>query len=378
VKTPQKLPRVLFCRSNPVDPDPRVEKEASALVRAGYTAAVVGWDRTAALPRVENRAGMVIHRIPIRAPFANGLMNLPNLLRWQVRLMAWLARHRAEYDILHACDFDTILPALWARRLWGKPVVYDIFDFYADHLRRTPAGLKTLIRRLDLHAIGQADALILCDDSRFEQVRGSSPRRVTVIYNTPEDASPPVDFQPSPPGRLRLAYVGLVQVERMLFEVLDAVRKHPEWSLEMGGFGGDEQRVVAEIAAMPNVTWHGRIPYDQALRINAASDLMFALYDPAVPNHRYSSANKIFEAMMLAKPVLVAENTGMDRIVTAAQGGLVLPYGDPQALEAALQRLAADPQLRLRLGANARRAYETGYAWSVMEERLLDLYRTLV
>jgi glycosyltransferase involved in cell wall biosynthesis len=104
---------------------------------------------------------------------------------------------------------------------------------------------------------------------------------------------------------------------------------------------------------------------------------MFALYDPAVPNHRYSSANKIFEAMMLAKPVLVAENTGMDRIVARAESGIVLPYGDKDALERALQRLAEDPGLRLRLGQNARRAYETEYAWNVMETRLIELYRAL-
>jgi glycosyltransferase involved in cell wall biosynthesis len=369
--------RVLFCRSNPVDPDPRVQKEASALLRAGYLAAVIGWDRTARLPREENRAGLVIHRMPIQAPFANGLMNLPNLLRWQIRLMLWLAQHRSEYDIIHACDFDTILPALWAKRLWQKKVVYDIFDFYADHLRRTPAWLKRLIRRRDLRAIGEADAMILCDDSRFEQVAGSHPRRTAVIYNTPEDISAPSAFTPSPPGQLHLAYVGLVQVERMLFEMISVLRRHPEWSLEMAGFGGDEQRVINEAQRLPNLRWHGRVPYERALEINARADLMFALYDPAVPNHRYSSANKIFEAMMLSKPVLVAAGTGMDRIVAAADSGLVLPYGDEDSLEAALSRLARDPALRLRLGDNGRQAYIGKYAWNVMEERLLDLYRTL-
>ena len=99
------------------------------------------------------------------------------LVRWQAGLTRWLMDHRREYDIIHACDFDTILPALWCRQ-WGKVVIYDIFDFYADHLRATPEWVKFLIRRLDLALIHQADAVILADDSRKEQIVGAAPRRL--------------------------------------------------------------------------------------------------------------------------------------------------------------------------------------------------------
>jgi hypothetical protein len=73
----------------------------------------------------------------------------------------------------------------------------DIFDFYADHLRATPAPLKRLIRAVDLKAIGWADALILADDARLQQVRGSRPKRVEIVYNTPQDVSrSPLSIQP--------------------------------------------------------------------------------------------------------------------------------------------------------------------------------------
>ena len=42
--------RIVFCRSNPIAPDPRVEKEARALRQAGHEVVVVGWDRTGELP----------------------------------------------------------------------------------------------------------------------------------------------------------------------------------------------------------------------------------------------------------------------------------------------------------------------------------------
>lgn len=380
--------RVLILRSNPVAPDPRVEKIARSLSGAGYSVRVLGWDRSGMLPPQESSNGVEIHRLTIRAAYGSGLANLPHLLRWQAGLFRWLRVHRREFDILHACDFDTVLPALLCKALWRKRVVYDIFDFYADHLRKTPAILKTLIRRADLWAINRADALILVDDARRTQIRGAHPRRLAIIYNSPEelptqDLSPVVTKQSPEPESLsagnpplQLAYVGLLQVERGLLEMLAVLRRHPEWRLDLAGFGGDEAQIAQSAAGLPNVIWHGRVPYDQAIALSRGADVLFATYDPAIPNHRYSSPNKVFEAMMLGKPVIVARDTNMDAMIAAADCGIIVPYGDVAALESALTHLA-DPALRQRLGENARRAYTQKYSWAEMQRRLVSLYRSL-
>ncbi len=370
--------RVVISRSNPVSPDPRVEKEAQSLAAAGYSVQVIGWDRTGQLAAQEDRDGLRVHRLSIRAGYARGMGNLPALLRWQVGLTRWLVKHRREYDIIHACDFDTILPALWCQRLWGKIVVYDIFDFYADHLRATPEWVKSLIRRLDLALVRRAEAVILADDSRREQIAGVAPRHLEVIYNTPPDVLGLVHPAEHPANSaLHLAYIGLLQVERGLLQMLDVLRRHPDWTFDLAGFGGDQERILASAAGMANVSWHGRVPYERALQLSAAADALFATYDPAIPNHRFASPNKLFEAMMLGKPVIVCAHTNMDRIVAGVDCGLVLPYDDIPALEAALRRLASDAALRRRLGENARRAYEESYSWARMQARLEALYASL-
>ncbi len=366
--------RVIICRSNPIAPDPRVEKIAQTLAAAGYSVRLLGWDRSGELPADSRLNGLRIQRLAIKAEFGRGLGNLPGLLRWQVALMRWLARERATYDLIHACDFDTVLPALACKRLWGKKVVYDIFDFYADHLRATPGWLKKLIRLVDLHAIGWADGLILVDDSRWEQITGAHPRRSAVIFNSPDETTLSEPARMPAEEGLRLAYVGLLQVERGLFQILDLLGRHRDWTLDLAGFGGDEEQLRQAASRLPNVNWHGRVLYEQALRLSQAADVLFATYDPAIPNHRYSSPNKVFEAMMLAKPIIVARGTNMDRIIEEAGCGLVVTYGDQAALEDSLVRLQSDGELRCRLGENARRAYETKYRWSIMQTRLLALY----
>jgi len=110
----------------------------------------------------------------------------------------------------------------------------------------------------------------------------------------------------------------------------------------------------------------------------AAADVLVATYDPAVPNYKYASPNKLFEGMMLGKAVIAARGTHVDELVERHKCGLVVPYGNEIALAAALDRLAADPSFRQALGQAGRQAYEAFYNWDRMRARLVDLYRDLV
>ena len=175
-----------------------------------------------------------------------------------------------------------------------------------------------------------------------------------------------------------MAYVGLLQRERGLFELLEVLSKHPDWVLELAGFGGDQDEIVEKIKSMNNVYWHGRVSYETALRLSAAADVLIATYDPVIANHRYSSPNKIFEAMMVGRPIIVAENTNIDRIVQRYNNGVVVPYGEFTALDQALTRLALNPKMREQRGRNGRLAYDKEYGWHIMRDRLIQLYQQVM
>jgi len=373
-----KVDRVLFLRSNPIDPDPRVEKSATTLVKAGYGVTILGWDRYGESAETAMLGEAKIVRLPIQAEYGSGIRNFPALLRWQGGLMKWLSKHHQEFDSIHACDFDTVIPALISKFLWKKLVLYDIFDFYADHLRSTPQWIKRIIRYVDKVCIRLVDGVILVDDARWEQIAGAIPKRSAVIYNTPQDDLFKVSHSGEDQVRpLTLVYVGLIQVERGILEILDVLENHPEWSLDIAGFGGDEETIQKRARERENVRWHGRIPYERALELSTKADVLFATYDPAIPNHHYASPNKVFEAMMLGKPIVVARGTNIDRIIEKFECGLVVEFGKLKELENALVSLDEDSGLRMRLGKNARQAYESTYNWAAMESRLLKLYKSI-
>jgi glycosyltransferase involved in cell wall biosynthesis len=177
---------------------------------------------------------------------------------------------------------------------------------------------------------------------------------------------------------LRIAYIGLLQIERGIFELIEVLRDHPNWHLDLAGFGGDERIIVQSTTGMKNIHWHGRIAYERALKLSHAADVLIATYDPTIPNHRYSSPNKIFEAMMLGKPIIVAKNTNMDLIIEKEKCGLIIEYGSKEQLENALSILDQDIPLRSKYGDNARRAYDDIYSWSNMENRLIKFYQQVL
>ncbi len=160
--------------------------------------------------------------------------------------------------------------------------------------------------------------------------------------------------------------------------MIEVVRHHPEWTLDIGGFGGDEEEIKSEAKKLPNVRFHGRMSYEEALALMAQADVLFATYDPRIPNHRYSSPNKVFEAMMLGKPIIVARGMGIDTLIERYELGIVVNYGNIEELEQALSKIASwPPQVKAAFKERAQELYKSHFSWEIMAQRLLDLYRSL-
>jgi len=368
---------VVFLRSNPVAPDPRIDKEASALEECGLNTVVIAWDRKNQFPRHERIGRRDIYRIKVKGGIGKGFKILGSLIKWNICLLYNLVKYRNKYQVIHACDFDTIIPAVFCKLLFRKAVVYDVFDFYADMLRKAPNWLRKIIRRVDLFLMQFVDAVIIADDSRVKQIEGAKYKELVVIYNSPH-ITLQVDGDEKKAG-LVVGYVGLLQKERGIFEMIEVIKNHPEWQIVIGGYGAEEDEVRLMVEGSSNVKFVGQVPYEETMAIYSNSDVIFATYDPSIPNHKYSSANKLFEAMMLGIPIIVARGTGMDEVVRKYDLGFVVEYGNKNQLENVLANIASwDVQKKREFSERARRVFQENFSWEIMEKRLIDLYEKVL
>ena len=177
--------KIIFVRSNPVNPDSRVEKESLALKNAGYDISILCWDRSLNSPKQETTAFGKINRLRLKAPYGKIIL-FPLIIIWWIYEFIWLIIN--EFDYVHACDFDTVVPAYLAARIKNKKIIYDIFDYYADILPfKKNSILYKIIQKIDTFFINNCDSVILVDQSRIQQIHPAKPRRTTLIYNTPKE-----------------------------------------------------------------------------------------------------------------------------------------------------------------------------------------------
>lgn len=153
-----------------------------------------------------------------------------------------LFKKRNEYDVIHAADFDTVLPALLMKTLFRKKLIYDIYDFYVDAFS-VPDFAKRFVKWLDFRAINGANAIILTNESRLEQIQGSSPKRVFYIHNSPEDVKLTDRQTIDCHYDISVAYVGVLQDFRLLNEIVDIFSGRPTWKLAIAGFGLLEREI---------------------------------------------------------------------------------------------------------------------------------------
>lgn len=87
------------------------------------------------------------------------------------------------------------------------------------------------------------------------------------------------------------------------------------------------------------------------------------------------SSNAIIEAMACRLPIVATRVGGSPELVDDGVNGLLVPPMSVRDLSAALGKLAADPELRARYGANGRKRVERRHTQRHMVESYLDLYR---
>lgn len=372
--------KILITRACEVSPDVRVEKIADSLYCLGYDVTVLAWNRGDKLPDREPRRFGEIRRFRIQAGYGSGIKLLPKMLWFWLVLFATLLREN--FDALHAVDFDTLPPALLAAKLKRKKIVYDIFDFYAEG-GSVPRALRPAIRFIDKLLMRLADSVIVVDEVRLPYLPNRVRTRTEIIYNSPPDELNDLQVSrfpkvPAKSSKFRVVYSGNLIEGRYILELAEAVGSIFDAEMIIAGFGPKEfvEKVIAKASGFENVLYVGKnSSFQESLALVSTADAVFSLNDPTIPNNKMMSSNKLFEAMMLGKPVVVNRGTSMEEKVRTFNCGLVVQDGNPESLADVLRSLGEHPDMARQMGENGRNAFERCYDWRFMVDKLARLYR---
>jgi glycosyltransferase involved in cell wall biosynthesis len=100
-------------------------------------------------------------------------------------------------------------------------------------------------------------------------------------------------------------------------------------------------------------------------------DIAVAPYPPL--ERFYFSPLKILDAMACGVANVASDIGQVSELLTHEETGILVPPGDPDALAAALLRLADDAPLRERLGQNAAREAHARHSWVSRAEEFVSI-----
>jgi len=335
-------------------------------------------------------------RLPWRADYEVGSSRHKIALDALLSLRALSLRRSLRPDIIHCHLHEGALIGAVLSKLWGVPLVFDFQGSMTgemlDHgFLRPNTRLLSVARHLErqidhlapriLTSTAQASALLVeefdCQPERI--VHAPDCVNADVFRPATRDA----DWQALrrswgiPDERIVVVYLGLLVDYQGTADLLHAMallrRNGLNLHLLLGGYPHVEhyRQMAAELGLADQVTFAGRVPYEQAPAFLGLGDIAAA---PKLS--KTEGAGKLLNYMAMGLPV-VAYDTGASREYLGAAGAFA-SRGDVAGLAARIAELSADRSRRETVGIALRRRAEQQYTWSRTGQVILDTYASLL
>ncbi|HET7473051.1 MAG TPA: glycosyltransferase [Candidatus Limnocylindrales bacterium] len=431
--------KVAFVAANTFQYDARQIRSATALAGDGHEVVLVGLAGPGLPARDSLEGGIELRRVAVDGTIASAFRPLPRSVRRLVarvlgidpdasqlpptrpsgldrlrapfRRLAEIAAHARrvgpwadavvaavpDADV-YACKALIALPVIRAAaaRRPGARYVYDIADIHTEaaRLARMPGWFRALVRGRERGWMrGAAGLTAVSPGVADEVVRLFGVERPVVVLNCPPAWRPGVAL-PERTGLLRartgiapdrpiVLYQGGFSVDRGIEELVAALDEpglaNRDPAVVFIGYGRLEAWLQAEAARRPDrIVVVDAIPPAELQDHTVDADVGYVGQPGRTLNQRLNLANKLFEYLQTAVPVVVADGTAHADLVRNLEVGAVVDVDRPATIAAAIAALLdAPPDERERLRQHCRDVAMAEYTWEVQGRNVVELYRRL-
>lgn len=375
--------------------DPRVKREAEALVEAGHQVTFLA-RRQPGEPHRERVAGVEVIKTPgLREKCTSIVEYLFDYAVFFALANLHLLARPLRYDLIHVNNMpDFLVFAAWLPRLLRRPVIHDVHDLMPElYAEKFASGERHwMVRLLTVQErwAGRFSTAVLTVEERLKDIlaaRGIPRDRIHVLMNLPDDrifaprAAPPAKPAGAP---FVLVYhgtlarrLGLDIAVRAVANLRDAI---PAIELRIIGAGEERDNLIAlrdQLGLSEIVRFSdGFVPVEQIPGLIADADVGL------IPL-RISGGTDIMLPTKLLEYVLVGIPCVTPRTGTIARyfdTGMVefFEAESPDSLAAAILRMYSEPEHRRRLAARATERFANVYRWSEHKKVYSSLVESLL
>ncbi|MCR4317547.1 MAG: glycosyltransferase family 4 protein [Planctomycetes bacterium] len=399
------MTHVIILRDGFYPPDIRIDHQIESLRKAGYDITVIAQKRTSAEKDFEEIENCKVRRFE--------LLRLSRI--GSLRLL-WSGFHSGIYDfsakvvretkadVVSVVDLPRLPVALALKKSLGVKVIYDRWENYPEAIRaldvkgRAGSTFERMYNeysrwlKLEAKCVPRCDGILaVIDESRDDLLSRYEidPARVMVVGNFPdpelfsEDAEPSGGFElPFPRKAHTIVFTGGFGIHRGLeglmraFKLASAGRDDMFLAILGRGVNENELRDLRKSLEIEEKSFIGLVKHHEVPLVTAAATVM------AVPHRKNPHTDttipwKLFQAMLMKKPVLAGNAIPIERIVNETRCGFVGNSDRPDTLAKALEKLL-DKNVAQECSESGFRAFTEKYNWQAAEANLLRLYSNLI
>ena len=305
------------------------------------------------------------------------------------RARDWLIDHANEFDVVH--DNQTLAEGILDLQRAGLPVVTTIHHPITRDLRVALAGeprwwWRLMIRRwhrfLGMQSRVAAQLRHIVTVSRCSAVDiatdfGVLPGALHVVPNGVDTQL----FRPLPSVARNPRQIiatasadaplkGLAVLLRAFKTLVEADPSRRLVLIARPKPGGDTEALIKDLGLADHIRFVGDASHEDINRLYAESAVA------VVPSLYEGFGLPAVEAMAAGVPLVSSDGGALAEVV--ADGGLLVPAGDCDALAEKLERVLTDPALARALGDQGRQRVERQFCWSVCAEQMVEQYRACI
>jgi len=341
----------------------------------------------------ETMEGICVHRIWTYIAANRGFLKrtLGYVSYMMSASLAVLRLPRPDVIVATSPQFFCACAGFLTSKLLRRPWVFELRDIWPASITAVGAirtcVLIRLLEKVELHLYRDAAAVVAQTESFRDNLvsRGIPGGKIHVVTNgvNPDEwhgeRAAEARRRLGLDSRFLVTYVGthgMAHNLETLLRAADRLRNRPDIHFVTVGDGAERDRLLRmrDEMGLDNTTMVGQVARDQAQAYLEASDACVVilrrteLFRTVIPS-------KIFEAMAVRKPILLAVDGQARRVVESADAGIFVEPENPDELAEAVLKLKNAPELCERLGENGRRTVEREYTRPVLAVRMLSAIR---
>jgi glycosyltransferase involved in cell wall biosynthesis len=323
--------KVAVLVSNDLVHDQRVRKVCDELLQQGHTLTLIGRKLKTSEP-----IDRTYEIVRLRLPFTSGALFYASL---NLRLLFFLLSRK--FDVVHANDLDTLLPAFIVGRLKRWHIVYDSHEYFTESAGLTGRKFqKSVWLAIEKWIFPKLHHVVTVNESIASIYRKLYAVPVQVVRNIPPFKA--MDQHPTRaklnlPENCRIVLLqgAYIDHDRGCLEAVESMQWVENILFLVIGSGqevGLAKERSRDLGLQEKVVFMPKMPFDQLREYTSVADLGLSLDKPLHLNYKLSLPNKLFDYIHAGIPVVTSPLPELKRIVDTYEIGMTTNGYTPEAI----------------------------------------------